>query len=66
MQEVVWAEIVKLLDNMIIYLISDSKWVSPVHTVPKKSGFTVVENENQELSKHDSLQRLEFALTIKN
>ena len=48
-QEVVHAEIVKLLDNGIIYPISDSQWVSPVHTVPKKSSFTVVENENKEL-----------------
>jgi len=46
MQEAVRAEIVKLLDNGIIYPISDSQWVSPVHAVPKKSGFTVVENEN--------------------
>ena len=49
MQEAVHAEIVKLLDNGIIYPISDSQWVSPVHAVPKKSGFTVVENENKEL-----------------
>jgi len=40
---------VKLLDNGIIYPISDSRWVSPVHAVPKKSGFTMVKNENQEL-----------------
>jgi len=49
MQEVVHAEIVKLLDNEIIYPISDSQWVSLVHAVLKKSGFTVVENENKEL-----------------
>ena len=48
-QEAVHTEIVKLLDNGIIYPISDSQWVSPVHAVPKKSGFTVVENENKEL-----------------
>ena len=30
MQEAVHAEIVKLLDNEIIYPISDSQWVSPV------------------------------------
>ena len=35
MQEVVHAEIVKALDNGIIYPISDSQWVSPVHTVLK-------------------------------
>ena len=49
MQEAVHAEIIKLLDNGIIYPISDSQWVSPVHAVPKKSGFTVVENKNKEL-----------------
>jgi len=48
-QESVHAEIMKLLDNGIIYFISDSQCVSPVHTVPKKSGFTIVENENKEL-----------------
>ena len=49
MQEVVHAEIVKLLDNGIIYPISDSQWVSLVHAVLKKSDFTVLENENKEL-----------------
>jgi len=38
-----------LLDNGIIYPISDSQWVSPVHAVPKKADFTVVENEQKEL-----------------
>jgi len=46
MQEAVRAEIVKLLNNEIIYPISDNQWVSLVHAVPKKFGFTVVENEN--------------------
>ena len=41
MQEAVRTEILKLLDNEIIYPISDSQWVSPVHAVPKKAGFTV-------------------------
>ena len=49
MQEAVQAEIVKLLDNGIIYPIFDSQWVSPVHVVPQKSGFTVVKNDKQEL-----------------
>jgi len=49
MQEVVRAEILKLLDNEIVYLISDSQWVNAVHAVPKKFGFTMVENENKEL-----------------
>ena len=42
-------EVVKLMDAGIIYPISDSEWVSPVHVVPKKGGFTVVENEKKEL-----------------
>ena len=46
MQETVRDEIVKILDNGIIYSISDSQLVSLIHAIPKKSGFTVVENEN--------------------
>nr|GEW85846.1 reverse transcriptase domain-containing protein [Tanacetum cinerariifolium] len=42
-------EVIKLLDAGLIYPISDSPWVSPVHCVPKKGGFTVVENEDSEL-----------------
>ncbi|XP_019157162.1 PREDICTED: uncharacterized protein LOC109153743 [Ipomoea nil] len=49
MKEVVRAEVLKLLDSGIIYPISDSKWVSPVHVVPKKSGITVVTNDKNEL-----------------
>ena len=49
MKEVVKKEILKLLDNRIIYPISDSSWVSPIHVVPKKSGVTVVKNEANEL-----------------
>ena len=49
MQEAVRIEILKLLDNKIIYPISDNQWVSPVHAVPKNSWFTIAENENKEL-----------------
>nr|GEV60490.1 reverse transcriptase domain-containing protein [Tanacetum cinerariifolium] len=42
--DVIKQEVLKLLDAGLIYPISDSPWVSPVHCVPKKSGFTVVEN----------------------
>nr|GEZ30680.1 reverse transcriptase domain-containing protein [Tanacetum cinerariifolium] len=42
-------EVEKFLDAGLIYPISDSPWVSPVHCVPKKGGFTVVENEENEL-----------------
>lgn len=40
---------IKLLDLSIIYPIADSEWVSPVQVVPKKGGFTVVSNDNNEL-----------------
>ncbi|XP_050888963.1 uncharacterized protein LOC127094142 [Lathyrus oleraceus] len=43
-----YKEITKLLEAGIIYPISDSKWVSPVHVVPKKGGITVIENEKGE------------------
>nr|GEW25834.1 reverse transcriptase domain-containing protein [Tanacetum cinerariifolium] len=47
--DVIKQEVLKLLDAGLIYPISDSPWVSPVHCVPKKGGFTVVENEENEL-----------------
>nr|GEV34324.1 reverse transcriptase domain-containing protein [Tanacetum cinerariifolium] len=47
--EVIKKELIKLLDAGMIYPISDSPWVSPIHCVPKKGGITVVENENNEL-----------------
>ena len=48
-QDVVKNEIVKLLDSGMIYPISDSPWVSPIHVVPKKGGMTVVLNDDNEL-----------------
>ena len=42
MKKVVRNEVIKLLDNRIIYLISYSKWVSPTQVVPKKSRVTLV------------------------
>ncbi|GJX15477.1 reverse transcriptase domain-containing protein [Tanacetum coccineum] len=47
--EVIKKEVIKLLDAGMIYPISDSPWVSPVHCVPKKGGITVVANEDNEL-----------------
>ncbi|KAK1617943.1 hypothetical protein QYE76_023460 [Lolium multiflorum] len=49
MKEVVRNEVLKLLEASIIYPIADSRWVSPVHCVPKKGGMTVVPNDNDEL-----------------
>jgi hypothetical protein len=45
MSEVVKKQVMKLLDAGIIYPISDSQWVSPIHVVPKKGGMTVVQND---------------------
>ncbi|GKC79054.1 hypothetical protein Tco_1129828, partial [Tanacetum coccineum] len=47
--DVVKKEVEKLLDAGLIYPISDSPWVSPVHCVPKKEGMTVVTNDDNEL-----------------
>ncbi|KAK1694204.1 hypothetical protein QYE76_010901 [Lolium multiflorum] len=49
MKDVVRNEVLKLLEAGIIYPIADSRWVSPVHCVPKKGGITVVPNDNDEL-----------------
>nr|GEX58203.1 reverse transcriptase domain-containing protein [Tanacetum cinerariifolium] len=47
--DVIKQEVLKLLKAGLIYPISDSRWVSPVHCVPNKGGFTVVENKDNEL-----------------
>nr|GEU78230.1 reverse transcriptase domain-containing protein [Tanacetum cinerariifolium] len=47
--DVIKKEVLKLLDAGLIYPILDSPWVKPVHCVPKKGGFIVVENEENEL-----------------
>nr|GEU71001.1 putative reverse transcriptase domain-containing protein [Tanacetum cinerariifolium] len=47
--EVIKKEVLKLLDAGLIYPISNSPWVSPVHCVPKKSGFIIIKNEENEL-----------------
>ena len=59
-QEVVKAEVIKLLDVGIIYPISDSKWVSLIHVVPKRAGLTVVtmNSANSCSVKMESLYRL--------
>nr|GEU35364.1 reverse transcriptase domain-containing protein [Tanacetum cinerariifolium] len=47
--DVIKKEVEKLLDAGLIYPISDSPWVSLVYCVPKKGGFIVVVNEENEL-----------------
>jgi hypothetical protein len=44
-KEVVRTEVIKLLDAGIMYPISDSKWVTPIHVVQKQAGLTVVDGE---------------------
>nr|GEX08373.1 DNA-directed DNA polymerase [Tanacetum cinerariifolium] len=47
--DVIKKEVEKLLDAGLIYPISDSPWVSPVHCVSKKGGMTVITNDENEL-----------------
>nr|GEY87724.1 reverse transcriptase domain-containing protein [Tanacetum cinerariifolium] len=47
--DVIKKEVKKLLDARLIYPISDSPWVSPVHCVPKKGGMTIIKNNENEL-----------------
>ncbi|GKA17283.1 reverse transcriptase domain-containing protein [Tanacetum coccineum] len=47
--DVIKKEVEKLLDARLNYPISDSPWVSLVNYVPKKGGFTVVANDENEL-----------------
>nr|GEW63465.1 reverse transcriptase domain-containing protein [Tanacetum cinerariifolium] len=47
--EVIKKEVLKLLDAGMIYPISDSLWVSPIHCMPKKRGMAMVSNEENEL-----------------
>nr|GEV40646.1 DNA-directed DNA polymerase [Tanacetum cinerariifolium] len=47
--EVIKKEVIKLFNAEMIYLISDSSWVSPIYCVPKKGGMTIVANKNNEL-----------------
>nr|GEV99651.1 reverse transcriptase domain-containing protein [Tanacetum cinerariifolium] len=47
--DVIKQEVIKLLEAGLIYPIFDNPWVSPVHCVPKKRGFTVVKNEDSKL-----------------
>ncbi|GJR32714.1 reverse transcriptase domain-containing protein [Tanacetum coccineum] len=47
--EVIKKEVIKLLKAGLIYPISYSPWVSPIHCVPKKGGITMIENDDNEL-----------------
>nr|GEY18635.1 reverse transcriptase domain-containing protein [Tanacetum cinerariifolium] len=45
--ELVKKKVIKPLDAGLIYPISDSPWVSPVHCIPKKGGMTIVTNDDE-------------------
>jgi hypothetical protein len=45
MREIVQKEVLKLLKVGVIYLVSNSEWVSPVQVAPKNGGMTVIRNE---------------------
>ncbi|GJY88196.1 hypothetical protein Tco_0502824 [Tanacetum coccineum] len=62
--EVIKTGVIKLLDAGLIYPISDSPWVSPVHCVPKKGGMTVVKNEDNELIPTSKTKRRPPSLAI--
>nr|GEZ80459.1 DNA-directed DNA polymerase [Tanacetum cinerariifolium] len=47
--DVIKKEVENFLDAGLIYPISKNPWVSPVHCVPKKGGFTAIKNEENEL-----------------
>nr|GEZ46334.1 hypothetical protein [Tanacetum cinerariifolium] len=60
--DVIKKEVEKLLDAGLIYPISDSPWVSPIHCIPKKGGMTVIKNDENELVPIALSQDGEFAL----
>ena len=62
MKEVVRKEVLKWLNAGFIYAISDSSWVSSVHVVPKKGGFTVIRNEKNELIPTRTVTRLRVCI----
>ena len=49
MKEVVRKEVLKWLNTGVIYSMSNSAWVSPVHVVPKNGGTTIIRIENNPL-----------------
>nr|GEU80617.1 reverse transcriptase domain-containing protein [Tanacetum cinerariifolium] len=59
--DVIKKEVIKLFDAGMIYPISDSPWVSPIHYVSKMGGITVVANENNELIQRGLLPVGEYA-----
>ena len=50
MRDAAKKEVIRLLNDGIIYHVPNSEWVNPVHCVPKKGGLTMVEIEKSELT----------------
>ena len=57
--EAVKEEILKWLNAEIIYLISDSQWVSPVHVVPKKARIMVTINVKKQRDPNTPFDEME-------
>ena len=66
MKEVFRKEVSKWLNASFIYAISDNPWVSPVHVVPKKGGFTVIRNEKNELIPTRTMTGWRLCIDYKN
>ena len=48
LKDVVRREVIRLLESGVIYPISDSKWVNPVHSILKHGGITTIQNDKDE------------------
>jgi hypothetical protein len=49
MKEVIRKEVIRLLDALIIYQLSDNKWVSHAHCIPKDRAITIISNGENSL-----------------
>lgn len=64
-KEVAKKEVIKWLDAIIIYLISDSLWVGPVQCVLKKDRVTIVTYKKNELIPLRKITELRVCLNYK-
>nr|GEZ05277.1 reverse transcriptase domain-containing protein [Tanacetum cinerariifolium] len=64
--DVIKKEVIKLLDAAMIYPISDSPWVSPIHCVPKKGGHKISKSGIEvDRAKVDVIAKLLHPTTVK-
>jgi hypothetical protein len=66
MRVVVKKEVLKLLKAIVIYPVSNSEWVSPVHVVPKKGGMAVIHNEKNELIPQQTVTGWRMCIDYRN